>query len=144
MAKDINMELGIESDTDESSDEQNKSAEREEIDKHEGECSERDADENEVPELVEGIDDDEIRCRLDSVNLSDCSNEHYETQSVRSTTTTIHPDEIKKRIQKEAHKKETRQTRKRCVAKGEASALTRNRRENLHTIKHSGGIWGWE
>ncbi|GLV40775.1 RIO kinase 2 [Carabus blaptoides fortunei] len=68
----------------------------------------------------------------------------FDTQSVRSTATTIHPDEIKSRIKKQMYSKQKRMQRKKCVAKGEASAVTRNRRENFDTIKQSDGIWGWE
>lgn len=92
----------------------------------------------------EVLDQSPERRRVDSCSFSDSSNDQFETQSIRSTATTIHPDEIKRRVQQQIHKKSVKQNRKKCVAKGEASAVTRNRRENVHTIKQSGGIWGWE
>lgn len=64
--------------------------------------------------------------------------------SVRSSTTTIPPDEIKKRLRRQMYTKEKKEQRKKCVAKGEASAVTRKRRENADTIKQSHGIWGWD
>lgn len=167
MARQIDKELGLQSDSDASIEDDSVRTERCEmiIDDHQrrspaqvdDEATNETNDSNkkddeEVPQLLEiidrdGDDDIEIRNRLDSVNVSDCTDDLlYETGSVRSTATTIHPDEVKRRIQKEMQKKGSRQTRKKCVAKGEASATTRNRRENLHTIKQSGGggIWGWE
>lgn len=68
----------------------------------------------------------------------------YDCGSMISTATTIHPDEIKSRVRKQMTTKSKKMHRKRCVAKGEASAVTRNRRENQDTIKQSNGIWGWE
>lgn len=87
---------------------------------------------------------DECHSDVDS-DFDNASNfNDFETQSVRSTATTIHPDEIKSRIKKQMYSKQKRMQRKKCVAKGEASAVTRNRRENFDTIKQSHGIWGWE
>lgn len=67
----------------------------------------------------------------------------YETGSIRSCATTIHPDEIKKRVKRQMKLKDTKAQRKKCVAKGEASAVTRSRRDNMDTIKQSQG-WGWD
>lgn len=68
-----------------------------------------------------------------------------DTRSVRSvsTTATIAPDVIKKRTKLALDKRERSQA-KRAVVKGEASAVTRIRRDNRATIKESTGIWGWE
>lgn len=63
---------------------------------------------------------------------------------MRSSATTIHPDEIKRRVKKQVNAKERREQRKKCVAKGEASAVTRTRRENINTIKQSKGIWAYD
>lgn len=81
-------------------------------------------------------------------NLSDHSLDKfsfkYGSGSIRSSATTIHPDEIKKRLRKQIHLKEKNVQRKKCVAKGEASAVTRNRRENRDTINQTHGLWSWE
>ncbi|PSN35369.1 Serine/threonine-protein kinase RIO2 [Blattella germanica] len=68
------------------------------------------------------------------------------TYSIRSTSTaaTIAPEEIQKRVKRSLEKREKAATRKRITVKGEASAITRSRRENRDTIKQSEGIWGWD
>ena len=68
----------------------------------------------------------------------------FESRSVcTSVTSTIHPDEVKARLKKQIASKERRMHRRKCVAKGEASTVTRTRRENHDTIKHSDtGVWG--
>lgn len=68
-----------------------------------------------------------------------------DTRSIRSISTaaTIAPDVIKKRTKLALDKRERSQT-KRALVKGEASAVTRIRRDNRATIKESTGIWGWE
>lgn len=70
--------------------------------------------------------------------------DNFDSRSVRSTATTIHPDEIKKRIKSQMAARDRRGQRKKCVAKGEANAVTRVRRENRDTVKQSKGIWGYE
>lgn len=65
-----------------------------------------------------------------------------ESRSMYSTASTIPPDEVKKRLMKQMANKERRNQRKRCVAKGEASAVTRSRRDNNETVKHSDEVWG--
>ena len=60
-----------------------------------------------------------------------------------STASTIAPEVIKKQVKKGLMKKVRTEERKRLVAKGEASATTRSRRDNRATIKECDGIWGW-
>uniref|UniRef100_A0A1B6JEV7 Serine/threonine-protein kinase RIO2 n=1 Tax=Homalodisca liturata TaxID=320908 RepID=A0A1B6JEV7_9HEMI len=74
---------------------------------------------------------------------SDTETEIHSVRSV-STTSTIPPHVIQDRVKKALVKRRQAEARRRCVAKGEASAVTRKRRENQHTIKDSSGIWGWE
>jgi RIO kinase 2 len=62
----------------------------------------------------------------------------------RSTAATIAPEVIKDRLKKSFQKSDKINAKKRIRAKGEASATTRQRRDNSDTIKHSTGIWGWE
>lgn len=67
-------------------------------------------------------------------------------RSVRSASTaaTIAPDVIKKKTKQALEKREKRGLSRKILVKGEASAVTRVRRENRDTIKQSTGIWGWE
>lgn len=80
----------------------------------------------------------------DNSDVDKYSSFKYETGSIRSCATTIHPDDIKKRVKRQMKLKNTQEQRKKCVAKGEASAVTRSRRNNADTIKQSQGLWGWE
>lgn len=87
---------------------------------------------------------------LDKISLldDDCRTLDGETKnysaSIRSysTTSTIAPEVIKARVKKALLNREKKELRKRIVAKGEASATTRSRRENRDVIKESDGIWG--
>lgn len=71
-----------------------------------------------------------------------------DTRSVQSISTaaTIAPDVIKRRTKMALYKEKIRERNKtkRALVKGEASAVTRVRRDNRATIKESTGIWGWE
>lgn len=81
-----------------------------------------------------------------SLNTKDEAIHVYDdTQSIRSISTaaTIAPDVIKRRTKLALDKRE-RNRAKRALVKGEASAVTRVRRDNRATIKESTGIWGWE
>lgn len=77
---------------------------------------------------------------------SDCDSDDLfdEYRSIRSTATTIHPEEIKKRVRSQLAARDKKEQRKNCVAKGEANAVTRVRRENRQTVQQSHGIWGYE
>lgn len=77
----------------------------------------------------------------DSDCVSQDSEDNFESRSIRSTATTIPPDEIKRRLKKQMFVKQRNESKRKCVAKGEASAVTRTRRENHSTIKQSNGIW---
>lgn len=68
------------------------------------------------------------------------------TCSVRSTSTaaTIAPEEIRSRVKKSLERRERASQKKRLTVKGEASAVTRSRRDNMDTIKQCDGIWSWE
>lgn len=69
---------------------------------------------------------------------------YSDIHSVRSmsTATTIPPEVIRDRVKKSLEKRERAKVRRRNLAKGEASAVSRQRRENKDTIKDSFGIWG--
>lgn len=90
---------------------------------------------------------------VSSLNSADSSEiesindkEFNDLRSVRSVSTaaTIAPDVIKKKTKQALEKREKRGLSKKILVKGEASAVTRVRRENRDTIKQSTGIWGWE
>lgn len=175
MAKDINLELGI--DESDSETEETKSVQEDSSGDEFYETEEVDLEEDVRKSIIEmKIGDVEVdKEKLNRMN-SDCSDggkerlnsecgslkagsissdhndnsDHsvdkysfkYETGSIRSCATTIHPDDIKKRVKKQMKLKNTREHRKKCVAKGEASAVTRSRRNNTDTIKQSRG-WDW-
>lgn len=69
---------------------------------------------------------------------------YSDIHSVRSmsTATTIPPEVIRNRVKKLLENREKVTVRHRKLAKGEASAVNRQRRENKDTIKDSFGIWG--
>lgn len=60
-----------------------------------------------------------------------------------SSMSTIHPDVIKKQVKKGFTRQKNQEVAKRIRAKGEASAVTRKRRENNEAVR-PGGIWGWD
>ena len=60
-----------------------------------------------------------------------------------SSMSTIHPDVIKKQVKKNFTRQKNQEIAKRIRAKGEASAVTRKRRENSEAVR-PGGIWGWD
>lgn len=78
----------------------------------------------------------------EAVSTKNC----FDTRSVWSTSTasTIPPHVIKRRVKLELDKRDKKSQSKKIVVKGEASAVTRVRRDNRATIKESTGIWGWE
>lgn len=69
-----------------------------------------------------------------------------DVRSMRSYTSasTIAPDVIKQQVKKNLVNVHKKMERKRAVAKGEASAVTRDRRDNRETIRESHGLWGWD
>lgn len=60
-------------------------------------------------------------------------------RSYSTTASTIAPSVIKDKIKKNIDLKEQREIRKRCIAKGEANAVTRGRKENKSTVKEYAG-----
>lgn len=69
-----------------------------------------------------------------------------DVRSMRSYTSasTIAPEVIKQQVKKNIDIKLKKMERKKAVAKGEASATTRDRRDNRETIRESHGLWGWD
>lgn len=60
-------------------------------------------------------------------------------RSYSTSASTIAPSVVKDRIKKTLNVKEKREQRKKCIAKGEASAVTRVRNENQDTCKQYAG-----
>lgn len=170
MAKDLNLELGVdESDSEtEKNLSGNENSSEDEFFEAEGDCLGEDVRRSIIEMKIEDAGMETIKLsRVDSdasekISKNRLSSESgslktnsdnnddldmdkysfkYETGSVRSSATTIHPDEIKTRVKKQMKLKKTREQRKKCVAKGEASAVTRSRRNNMDTIKQSDGLW---
>lgn len=74
-------------------------------------------------------------------------NDYDDIESIRSVSTaaTIAPEVIKKKVKIALDNREKKSQSKRKIVKGEASAVTRIRRENRATVKESlTGIWGLE
>lgn len=106
-------------------------------------------------EIIEGNESNDIENEDDAVgNLSDFNAQFKpfrdnlvgrtrtdsETGSVRSvstTSSTIHPDVIKARVKASLEKNKKKNQARRTVAKGEASAKTRSRRDNKNIISTS-------
>lgn len=92
-----------------------------------------------------GEDDDELadldpksreyRFKMVEKVLSDARSQ----RSYSTSASTIAPSVVKDRIKKTLNVKEKREQRKRCVVKGEASAVTRVRNENRDTCKQYAG-----
>lgn len=92
-----------------------------------------------------GEDDDELadldpksreyRLKMVEKVLSDARSQ----RSYSTSASTIAPSVIKDRIKKTLNVKEKKEQRKRCIVKGEASAVTRVRNENRDTCKEYAG-----
>lgn len=74
---------------------------------------------------------------------ADRSEFNFDLRSVTSAST-IPPEVIRARVKRALEKRERTKVRIRNLAKGEASATTRKRRENRDTIKESAGCKGWD
>ncbi|XP_013195685.1 uncharacterized protein LOC106138927 [Amyelois transitella] len=68
-----------------------------------------------------------------------------DVRSMRTYTSasTIAPEVVKQQVKKNLQIRQKKMERKKAVAKGEASAVTRQRRDNSETIRESHGLWGW-
>lgn len=77
----------------------------------------------------------EYRFKMVEKILSDARSQ----RSYSTSASTIAPSVISERIKKTLNFKEKQEQRKRCVAKGEASAVTRVRNENRDTCKQYAG-----
>ncbi|CAH0399337.1 unnamed protein product [Chilo suppressalis] len=80
-------------------------------------------------------------CRLAMIEkaLSDA-------RSMRTYTSasTIAPEVVKQQVKRNLEARQKQMERRKAIAKGEASATTRTRRDNRETIRESHGLWGWD
>lgn len=116
----------------------NKSVDNDDNDSISGACSSVGSDDlQEAVDVVADLDTNSREYRIQMVKqmLED-------TRSQRSHSTnasTIAPTVIKGRIRKTIELKAQADVRKRCLAKGEANATTRGRKENKDTVKEYAG-----
>ncbi|CAK1580799.1 unnamed protein product [Parnassius mnemosyne] len=91
-------------------------------------------------EKLTGLDKNSQKYRLAMIEkaLSD-------VRSMRTYTSasTIAPEVVKQQVKKNLEDRQKKMERKKAIAKGEASAVTRQRRDNRETIRESHGLWGW-
>lgn len=94
------------------------------------------SDEDEIPELIEAP----------RLAKSHQAKEFNDNRSVRSyaSASTIAPEVIKMKMKSALEKRDKKNSSRRALVRGEASATARSRRENRDNIKQSTGIWGWE
>lgn len=95
-------------------------------------------DKDTVPELIpqDGSDDQPVATHTRSED-----SRSIRTYYSMTSCTTIAPEEIKARVKKQLTSKERARSKK-VVVKGEASAVTRQRRDNRDTMKQDLHIWG--
>lgn len=101
---------------------------------------------------VLSVEDRILEEGVKNIDMKTCNSEDDEVEKFNdlesmyssTTTSTIAPELIKKKVKIALQKREKREHSRRILAKGEANAITRVRRENRDTIKQSTGIWGWE
>ncbi|EDV91298.1 serine/threonine-protein kinase rio2 [Drosophila grimshawi] len=98
--------------------------------------SSNDLEKDDMPELA-GIDPNSRMYRLKMVEQ--LLNDARSQRSYSTTASTIAPSVITDRIRRNMDVKEKREQRKRCVAKGEASAVHRHRKENKDVVKEYAG-----
>ncbi|KAH8414174.1 hypothetical protein KR222_011048 [Zaprionus bogoriensis] len=98
--------------------------------------SSNDLETDDVPELA-GLDPNSREYRLKMVKQ--LLNDARSQRSYSTTASTIAPSVITDRIRRNMDVREKREQRKRCVAKGEASAVHRHRKENKDVVKEYAG-----
>ncbi|XP_026749920.1 serine/threonine-protein kinase RIO2 [Galleria mellonella] len=112
-----------------------------------------DKSEEEVPNLVPAetrLEEEDNIAELDRTSqkyrLAMIEKALSDVRSQRSYTSasTIAPEVVKQQVKKNLETRQKKMERKKAVAKGEASAVTRARRDNRETIRESHGLWGWD
>ncbi|XP_032514513.2 serine/threonine-protein kinase RIO2 [Danaus plexippus] len=90
-------------------------------------------------EEEDDVNSQKYRLKMIEKTLSD-----VRTMRSYTSASTIAPEVVKQQVKKNLEAKQKKMERKKAVAKGEASAVTRQRRDNRETIRESHGIWGWD
>lgn len=110
----------------------------------------------EIPSLVSAKEVEDPEGEEDGVGELDRNSQKYrlamiekalsDVRSMRSYTSasTIAPEVVKQQVKKNLEQRQKKMDRKKAIAKGEASAVTRHRRDNRETIRESHGLWGWD
>lgn len=108
----------------------------------------KEVDEEEIPKLVDPAkgSDAELDKNSQKYRLAMIEKALSEVRSMRTYTSasTIAPEVVKQQVKKNLELRQKKMDRKRAIAKGEASAVTRSRRDNKETIRESHGLWGWD
>ncbi|XP_030373890.1 serine/threonine-protein kinase rio2 [Scaptodrosophila lebanonensis] len=111
-------------------------AETKDLNSDEHSISSNDLETDDIPELA-GLDPNSRMYRLKMVEQ--LLNDARSQRSYSTTASTIAPSVITDRIKRNMDAREKRDQRKRCVAKGEASAVHRHRKENKDVVKEYAG-----
>uniref|UniRef100_A0A2A4K6K0 Serine/threonine-protein kinase RIO2 n=2 Tax=Heliothis virescens TaxID=7102 RepID=A0A2A4K6K0_HELVI len=108
----------------------------------------KNVDEEEIPTLVDATEsgDGELDKNSQKYRLAMIEKALSDVRSMRTYTSasTIAPEVVKQQVKKNLEIRQKKMERKKAIAKGEASAVTRQRRDNRETIRESHGIWGWD
>ncbi|KAJ8714742.1 hypothetical protein PYW07_002967 [Mythimna separata] len=105
-------------------------------------------EDEEVPTLVDPTEDSntELDKNSQKYRLAMIEKALSDVRSMRTYTSasTIAPEVVKQQVKKNLEVRQKKMERKKAIAKGEASAVTRSRRDNKETIRESHGLWGWD
>ncbi|XP_014359242.2 serine/threonine-protein kinase rio2 [Papilio machaon] len=111
---------------------------------------ENEQNDEEIPKLVPSeLKNDDTTSKIDTnsqkYRLAMIEKALSDVRSMRSYTSasTIAPEVVKQQVKKNLEDRQKKMERKKAIAKGEASAVTRQRRDNRDTIRESHGLWGW-
>ncbi|XP_015181055.1 PREDICTED: serine/threonine-protein kinase RIO2 [Polistes dominula] len=163
MEKDVLMEMGFETNEDEETSKiDNDDDDDDDDDGNNDDNDDNNDDDDDVVDVSAGDiandnskesnfehDINELRLRVEQSMKEVDSSEENVNEDARTTrsavSTIISPDDIKKRTKRSLEKREKKSQSRKILVKGEASAVTRVRRENRDVIKQSTeGIWGYD
>lgn len=117
------------------------------VDKETQEEEMKNQEDEEIPTLVDPTDDSaELDRNSQKYRLAMIEKALSDVRSMRTYTSasTIAPEVVKQQVKKNLEDRQKKMERKKAIAKGEASAVTRHRRDNRETIRESHGLWGWD
>lgn len=103
-------------------------------------------EDDEVPTLVQAEENGDFDKNSQKYRLAMIEKALSDVRSMRTYTSasTIAPEVVKQQVKKNLEIRQKKMDRKKAIAKGEASAVTRHRRDNRETIRESHGLWGWD